>query len=89
MKPKLDESESDQMVLEKVTLAYFNVYLSQTMWNHTKNSMKTLKRPTSVFLQGDLLTLRDADRHASSNLPFRRLNLAFEANFCTCGYSNL
>ena len=39
------------MVSEKVKLTYFDVYLSQTMWNHTKNSMKGLKQPTSVFLQ--------------------------------------
>ena len=52
--PKLDESESGQMVSEKVKLTYFDVYLSQTMWNHTKNSMKGLKQPTSVFLQWEV-----------------------------------
>ena len=52
--PKLDESESGQMVSEKVKLTYFDVYLSHTMWNHTKNSMKGLKQPTSVFLQWEV-----------------------------------
>ena len=52
--PKLDESESGQMVSEKVKLTYFDVYLSQTMWNHTKNSMKGLKQPTLVFLQWEV-----------------------------------
>ena len=52
--PKLDESESGQIVSEKVKLTYFDVYLSQTMWNHTKNSMKGLKQPTSVFLQWEV-----------------------------------
>ena len=52
--PKLDESESGQMVSKKVKLTYFDVYLSQTMWNHTKNSMKGLKQPTSVFLQWEV-----------------------------------
>ena len=31
--------------------AYSGIYLSQTMWNHAKKSMKKLKRPTSVILQ--------------------------------------
>ena len=52
--PKSDESESVQMVSKKVILAYFDVYLSQTMWNHTTNSMKGLKQPTSVFLQWEV-----------------------------------
>ena len=30
--------------------ALSSVYLSQTMWNHTKNLMKRLKRPPSVIL---------------------------------------
>ena len=47
--PKLDESENGQMVLKYVKWAYSSEYLSQTMWIHTKNSMKTLKRPTSVI----------------------------------------
>ena len=51
---KLDESESGQMVSEKVKLTYFDVYLSHTMWNPTKNSMKGLKQPTSVFLQWEV-----------------------------------
>ena len=48
------ESESGQVVLEKVKWAYSYVYLSQIMWKHAKNSMKVLKRPTSSFLQGDI-----------------------------------
>ena len=52
--PRLDESESGQMVSEKVKFTYVNVYLSQIMWNHTKNSTKGLKQPNSVFLQGDV-----------------------------------
>ena len=51
---KLEESESGQIMSEKVKLTYFDVYLSQTMWNHTKNSMKGLKQPTSVFLQWEV-----------------------------------
>ena len=47
--PKPDESESGQMVLKQVKWALSSVYLSQTMWNPTKNSMKRLKRPTSVI----------------------------------------
>ena len=34
--PKLDESESGQMVLKQVKWALPSVYLSRTMWNHTK-----------------------------------------------------
>ena len=45
---KLDES--GQMVFLKVKLAYFDAYLCQTMWNYAKDSMKTLKRPTLVFM---------------------------------------
>ena len=41
--------KSGQMVLEKVKWAYSYVYLSQTMENHAKSSMKRLKQPTSVF----------------------------------------
>ena len=52
--PKLAKSESDQMVSEKVKLTYFDVYLSHTMWNHTKKSMKGLKQPTLVFLQWEV-----------------------------------
>ena len=47
----MGEIESSQMVSEKVKLTYSDVYLSQTMWSHTKNSMKGLKQPNSVFLQ--------------------------------------
>ena len=46
---KLDESESGQMEYEKVKWVYSDAYLSQTMWNHTKNSMKKLKRPISLL----------------------------------------
>ena len=52
--PKSGKIEIGQMVSEKVKLTYFDVYLSQTMWNHTKNSMKGLKQPTSVFLQWEV-----------------------------------
>ena len=52
--PKLGESESGQMVSEKVKLTYFDVYLSHTMWNPTKKSMKGLKQPTLVFLQWEV-----------------------------------
>ena len=47
--PKPDESESGQMVLKQVKWALSSEYLSQTIWNPTKNSMKRLKRPTSVI----------------------------------------
>ena len=33
---------------------YFDAYLCQTMWNHAKKSMKRLKRPNSLFLQGEV-----------------------------------
>ena len=52
--PKPDESECGQIVSEKVYLTYFDAYLSQFMWNHTKKSMKGLKQPTSVFLQWEV-----------------------------------
>ena len=52
--PKLSKIENGQMVSEKVKLTYFDVYLSPKMWNHTKNSMKGLKQPTSVFLQWEV-----------------------------------
>ena len=41
------------MVLKWVKWTYSDVYLSQVMWKHAKNSMKGLKQPTSMFLQGD------------------------------------
>ena len=47
--PKSDESESGQMVPEKVKWAWYDVYLSQTMWNQTKKSLKQLKRPNSLI----------------------------------------
>ena len=34
--------------------AYSDEYLSQTMWNHAKNSMKKLKRANSLFLQCEI-----------------------------------
>ena len=46
------ESESGQMVLKKVKWTYFDAYLCQTMWNHAKKTMKKLKRPNWLFLQG-------------------------------------
>ena len=48
------ESESGQMALKKVKWAYFDAYLCQTMWNHAKKSMKEVKRPNSLFLQGEV-----------------------------------
>ena len=41
-------------------LTYFHVYLSHTMWNHTKSSMKALNQPTSVFYNGRSLTDRSS-----------------------------
>ena len=38
-----DPCESGQMVSERVKWAQSDVYLSQTMWNHAKISMKQLK----------------------------------------------
>ena len=37
---EMDESESGQMVLEKVKWIYFDAYLWQTMLNHAKNQRK-------------------------------------------------
>ena len=48
------ESGSGQMVLKKVKWTYFDAYLCQTMWNNAKKSMKRLKRPNSLFLQGEV-----------------------------------
>ena len=42
------------MVSEKVYMTYFDAYLSQFMWNHTKKSMNGLKQSTSVFLQWEV-----------------------------------
>ena len=42
------------MVLKKVKWTYFDAYLCQTMWNNAKKSMKRLKRPNSLFLQGEV-----------------------------------
>ena len=42
------------MVLKKVKWTYFDAYLCQTMWNNAKKSMKMLKRPNSLFLQGEV-----------------------------------
>ena len=52
--PKPDEREYGQMVSKKVYLTYFDVYLSQLMWNHTKKLMEGLKQPTSVFLHWEV-----------------------------------
>ena len=40
--------------VHRVKWAYSDVYLSQTRWNHAKNSMERRIRPTSVFLQWDV-----------------------------------
>ena len=48
------------MGLKTVKWAYSGVYLSQTMWNHAKKSMKMLKRLTSVFQQGDVDHVRSS-----------------------------
>ena len=50
----MDESESGQMVLEKVKWTYFDAYLWQTMWDHAKKSMEGSKLSDSVFLQWDV-----------------------------------
>ena len=46
---KFVESESGQMVSEKVKLTYFDVCLSQTMWNHTKSYWKGSNSNFRVF----------------------------------------
>ena len=48
------------MGLKQVKGVYSGVYLSQTMWNQAKKSMKKLKRPTSVFQQGDVGHVRSS-----------------------------
>ena len=45
--PKLDEGESDLMVLKQVKITYFDVYISQTMWNHTKQACKARRCETT------------------------------------------
>ena len=57
---KLDESESGQIVLEKVKRAYSGADLCQTMWSHAKKSMTRLKRTTSLFLQSDVGDVRSS-----------------------------
>ena len=51
---KLEESESGQMVLEKVKWTIL-VYIYH---KHAKKSTKKLNRPNSLFLQGDASQLR-------------------------------
>ena len=63
-----DESESGQMVFEKMKWAYSDAYLCRTIGNHAKNSRKRPKRPTSVFLQGDVGQWLMADVRVRSSL---------------------
>ena len=51
---EMDESESGQMVLEKVKWTFFDVYLWQTMWNHAKKSMEGSKLSDLLFLQWEV-----------------------------------
>ena len=51
---EMDESESGQMVLEKVKWTFSDAYLWQTMWNHAKKSMEGSKLSDSVFLQWEV-----------------------------------
>ena len=57
----MGKSESGQIVLLKVKRAYSDGYLSQTMWNHTKDSMKKLKRANSLFLQCEIRGAKNMD----------------------------
>ena len=50
----MDESESGQMLLEKVNWTFFDAYLWQTMWNHAKKSMEGSKLSDLVFLQWEV-----------------------------------
>ena len=48
-----DESESGKIVLKQVKLAYFDAYLWQTMWNHTKkNQWKNSNFQIQCFYKG-------------------------------------
>ena len=63
------------MVLENMKCAYFDLYLSQMMWNHAKYSMKRLRRPTKVFLQWGVDQVKDSIpwvRCASGNVWYFR-----------------
>ena len=51
---EIDESESDQMVLEKVKWTFFDAYLWQTMRNHAKKSLEGSKLSDLVFLQWEV-----------------------------------
>ena len=51
---EMDESESGQMLLEKVKWTFSDAYLWQTMWNHAKKSMEGSKLSDSVFLQWEV-----------------------------------
>ena len=51
---EMDESESGQILLEKVKWTFYDAYLWQTMWNHAKKSMEVSKLSDSVFLQCDV-----------------------------------
>ena len=51
---EMDESESGQMVLEKVKWTFSDAYLWQTMWNHAKKSMEGSKLSDSVFSQWEI-----------------------------------
>ena len=50
----MDESESGQIVLEKVKSTFSDAYLWKTMWNHAKKSMEVSKLSDSVFLQWEV-----------------------------------
>ena len=51
---EMDESESGQMLLEKVKWTFSDAYLWQTMWNHAKKSMEGSKLSDLVFLQWEV-----------------------------------
>ena len=51
---EMDESESRQMVLEKVKWTFFMHIYEKSMWNHAKKSMEGSKLSDSVFLQWEV-----------------------------------
>ena len=53
---EMDESESGQMVLEKVKWTFFDAYLWQTMWNHAKKLIEGSN--LSDFKSNSVLTMR-------------------------------
>ena len=53
---KLDESESGQIVLEKVKRAYSGADLCQTMWSHAKQARKPRSYDSPKLWPSDLLT---------------------------------